>query len=496
MSDDRYYFNGIDAETGNYLAPPLTEAEIAALVRGTPIDTRKTGLLRRLWETISTGHYALPLDRRPEHINEVGWAVVLHRDEDPGVKTALEPLISHRAKQVGNDKLARVLEYRGDEDVAGWLNRHGTSLGDEDPTKVPFYVLLIGGPERIPFDFQQILDLGYAVGRLHFDDPDAYGRYAQSVVAYEEGQGGGRTKEAVFFATRHEFDPATRMSADLMVTPLADGDTAAEPPAPPVAERWGYETRKLWGPEATKAALLDTLAGRDAKRRPTFLFSASHGLGYRFDSATYKPETQRANQGALITQDWPGFGDFRPEHCVAAADIADDFDVHGLIGFLFACYSAGTPSHDRFMHKKNQTPAQIASTPFTAALPQALLGHPNGSALACIGHVERAWGASVLPGRSQQAQLLAFRNAVGRILIGHPIGLALQNFNDRNAQYSARLAELLEDAGFGSVSESALASAWLLRNDAQGYVLLGDPAVRLRPITPELENTGASPNGA
>jgi len=68
-------------------------------------------------------------------------------------------------------------------------------------------------------------------------------------------------------------------------------------------------------------------------------------------------------------------------------------------------------------------------------------------------------------------------------------------FNDRNAQYSGRLAELLEDAGFGSVSESALASAWLLRNDAQGYVLLGDPAVRLRPITPEPGTMGASRDG-
>jgi hypothetical protein len=226
--------------------------------------------------------------------------------------------------------------------------------------------------------------------------------------------------------------------------------------------------------------LLDAFAGKDAGGRPGFLFTASHGLGVRFDSSAEKAETQRATQGALITQDWPGSGAVAVGQRIAATDIGDDLQVHGLIAFLFACYSAGTPSHDRFLHKRDQAPLRIAGAPLTAALPQALLGHCNGGALACIGHVERAWGGSILPGRARQAQLLAFRNAIGRILIGHPVGLALQNFNDRYAQYSSALADLLEEASFGSVSESALASAWLLRNDAQGYVLLGDPAVRLR----------------
>ena len=158
-----------------------------------------------------------------------------------------------------------------------------------------------------------------------------------------------------------------------------------------------------------------------------------------------------------------------------------DARVHGLIAFLFACYGAGTPLTDRFVHRAGQAPPVIANEPFIAALPKALLAHQGGGALACIGHVERAWGFSIQPPNVVSPQLQPFQNAIGRILIGQPVGHALKDFNERYASLSTRLAGKLEKLSAGLPNDDpALATDWLERNDAQGYAVIGDPAVRLR----------------
>jgi hypothetical protein len=189
---------------------------------------------------------------------------------------------------------------------------------------------------------------------------------------------------------------------------------------------------------------------------------------------------QTAAQGALLCQDWPGFGAVTPDHYFAARDLPSAARVHGMITFHFACYGMGTPSHDRFIHEPGSPPPEIAPKPFIAALPKTLLTHPNGGALASIGHVERAWGCSIVTPKAG-SQLLPFENAIGHILKGEPVGLAMKTFFERYASLSVSLSSLLEDVGFGvAVPDDELTSAWISRNDAEGYLILGDPAVRLR----------------
>ena len=109
-----------------------------------------------------------------------------------------------------------------------------------------------------------------------------------------------------------------------------------------------------------------------------------------------------------------------------------------------------------------------------------MLSHTNGGALGVFGHVERAWPDSIVT-TGAGAQLLPFVNALSYILIGNPLGFALKDFNERYMGQSTYLASLLEKKEYGlPVSDADLVSAWMSRNDAEAYILFGDPAVRLR----------------
>jgi hypothetical protein len=114
-------------------------------------------------------------------------------------------------------------------------------------------------------------------------------------------------------------------------------------------------------------------------------------------------------------------------------------------------------------------------------LPQKLLAHPRGGALGCIAHVDRAWNHSIVQAGAGP-QLIPFENAIGRMLAGQPLGLALKDFNERFAALSVSLAgmiEQIEDDG-AIIPDVQLSTAWIQRNDAEGYALFGDPAARLR----------------
>ena len=260
VTDDVIYFNGVDATTGDPLFPPISEGDLAALIRGEPVDLERVSAAEKLLQLKSSGSFGLTEGESPTDLTQAGWGVVFHKDEDVGVKQQLMRLYDHRCKQVGDSRRVKVLEYAGEADYISWLQKYQVAPGSVKPWRVPFYLLLVGGPERIPFSFVQMLNVEYSVGLLHFDAVDKYRQYVDSVIAYETGDVAPRAKEAVFFRTNK--DRATALSALHLVGPLADGvpETDLDPAQPPVAEVKGFATRRIWDDQATAEGLAQVFA--------------------------------------------------------------------------------------------------------------------------------------------------------------------------------------------------------------------------------------------
>ncbi len=477
--DDLIAFNGIDATTGDYLIKPMTDSDASRIAIDHPQDKNLVNAINAAKRQTEVEHLGAAFDIDLDDVTQAGWAIVFHKDEDQAVKDAFAPLIEHRRKQIGDDNVVKVLEYRDGEQVIAWLARHKIKFGLVEPEKVPYYILLVGSPSRIPFVFGQALDVVYAVGRLHFDKVDQYQRYVESVLEYDKATKVPNGKEIVFWGPRNKNDKPTKLSSENLIKPLAlgaEGEKSVIERASKAA-KVAY-TAKLFEPEnSTKANLLSVFRPDAGKSGPCLLFTASHGIGWPNGH-----ENQAGAQGALLCQDFPGrgLGPLKPDHYFAAADLPKDARVHGLVCFHFACFSAGTPEADRFSYEPGTPPQALAPNPFFSALPQALLSHPNGGALGVIGHVERAWQNSIITAGAG-TQLLPFENAIGFITKGLPLGWALKEFNDVFAASSVSLTNKIREKDGGvEISDREIAGLWLERNDAEGYVLMGDPAVCLR----------------
>jgi hypothetical protein len=184
---------------------------------------------------------------------------------------------------------------------------------------------------------------------------------------------------------------------------------------------------------------------------------------------------QSETQGALVCQEWPGYGSIEAANWFAAGDVPESALLAGVIHFCFACYSAGCPRNDNFA--RTQAGArQIAEHAMIARLPQAMLAHTGGGALASLGHIDRAWAYTFMSNRGK-GQVQGIRDVLAGILSGNRIGHATDQFNVR---WAALSADLTESLGASNVPNAVLANRWVARDDARNYIILGDPAVRLR----------------
>ncbi|MEM9599372.1 MAG: hypothetical protein AAGD06_34220, partial [Acidobacteriota bacterium] len=415
-------------------------------------------------------HRGLPSDVDPHNLGETGWGIVCSAEEEQrGVLWRLDELLRFRGDEAGDRYRLQIygeasrglgsdFVYRTLEEAPGII----------DPDKFPYYILIVGSPEQIPFSVQYALSVNHVVGRLYFEDPEDYGHYARAVVSAER-DGIPRQRRMGLFAVEKKDDALRQLSSHL-VAPLVKT----------IPEKTGWDLDQRRGDLGTADELRSLIVG-DRGAAPAVLIAAAHGVAKRFGSAD-----QQARQGALSCLD----------RALTEADFRrlkpQEVPLHGLVATLVACFGAGVPQFGDYPHERpyedgdgegrkidvlaTELEAQ-ARAPFLARLPQRLL---SLGALAVLGHVGQGWTHSFLwfhRGRMMEGWR-SFVDAQVRLLKGFRIGHAMLPLFQRAAQIGGHLTPMLEAVRNGlAVDPVELGRHWTGYADARGYVLLGDPAV-------------------
>lgn len=455
------YLNGLDATTGLPLVDPVPYAKLIRRV----LDIYAPEQRREEQETYRAERFAPFGEHKLDEPAHVGWGLLVHADEADARKEQLAALIAHRD--------GHILLYRG-ESVRLWKEEnHADAI---NPNRFPHYVLIAGSPAKVPYELQFSLAVLHAVGRIDFDDPADYARYAQAVVDQETGQAPRPGKQVVFFAPRHTGDYPTEQSSQHLTRPLL------EQLPPSVSADVVFDS--LMGEDATKANLLAALAADESGRTPALLFSAGHGAAFDTDHPG-----QRTLQGSIVCQDYETPLTSEQRHgFISGYDVAEGFSLPGGIHFLFACYGAGTRARSDFIRYvptrrgRQGLEAKQGKKDFVAQLPKTLLANPKGGALAVVGHVDPAWVHAFTSPLTGERRIEPFGFTLARLLRGKPVGFALMTFNQKYSDLSTDLLNLIEAREkTGRVPDPAnFSDLWVCRSDAQNYVIIGDPAVRLR----------------
>jgi hypothetical protein len=456
LSEQMLHINGVSASTGKPLVDSISYESLAnhliQIVDPKELEKENEPYVQ-LKARLRFGQFEY------DNPQNVGWTLLTHKDEKEDMEDYLSVLLDHRdAKET--------LTYNG-ENLSNWMLINKALV--TNPQLCPYYILIAGSPEKIPFNLQFLLDIPQAVGRIHFDNPNDYRQYAANIVEQEKYGRNLPEKKAVFFAPDH--DPATNEIHTKLVKPLVEGLPGA------MKEKIPFDD--YLAVEATKDSIVKAL-----QTRPALLFTARNGVGVPKTS-----KDQKSLQGAIRCQD----GDFplsknRRVGFLTGYDVPEGFSLPQGIMFAYACYGAGTRKKSDFNpyipddKKSEEFLLCEGKEDFIGFLPKALLSDPAGGALAVVSHVDPAWGVSFKDPVTEVSRPRIFGYAVRELLEGKPVGYAMTNFNMRYSNYNSLIVNMLEPEvrKKTKLDPFRLSGLWVCRNDAQNYCIIGDPAVSLR----------------
>lgn len=453
----------------------------------------------------------LDFSGEPNDLTLQRWALIAEEGpEGDHLLDLVKPLRKTREEEQG----AEVKEYRvprGMDTTASiaWMKNvfRDESVDLED---LPRYLMILGDLDRVSLELQQAFGGGMLVGRLACPNDEGYDAYVNKVLRWEREPSAEEKARALFFTAR-DGTAATTIGYRALVSPsmqrCAEKQKKGTFPAREVQEI-AYES-------ASQAK--DEFFTQLAAREPSMLFTMSHGLGTPRKGWTSVDE-QRAIQGAMSL----GSG-LR----ITAEEVVGKPFLPGGIWFFLACYGGGTPAASAYYHwlsklrdaggfggRVDSVLAGLpkpGEAPFIAALPQAAIANPDGP-LAIMAHLDLAWTYSFQDlGAGGQDRPSRYEGIFRSLVNGRRAGLAHNELLAHLFDTSEVLAKMLNDetarelAGKPMAPDAAReankANLWMLRQDLAGYILLGDPAVRLplarraaapKTTTPEVRSAAAA----
>jgi hypothetical protein len=467
----KFYLPLLNYPSGKPLLAPIeAEAFTDLLMRG---FARDFSGMKELVVTTSRGaafrgEIERAIDDRGDPVR-AGWTYVIHADDPQrhDLIDAMEPLARERGMAKPREPL--LFDGRAAAEWNDWLEEEYATLAGKSR---PYYFLLVGSPEWLPFELQSYLDVTAAVGRIEFDEVADYESYVKKACRRAAPQVDLSARKAVFFATDGGPSDPTYYSREYLAKPLAMH----------ARDRLGVDTQTLFGSDASRRNLTAALRNENA----AVVCTASHGFG-AFGS---EDSVQRAINGAIQCEA-EGAVNSADDILFGARDVSrDEPCLENGVLFQFACFGYGTPAESNFAHWFLEVLSQHGARDFVAALPKRLAAHPRGP-IAFIGHLDLAFLQGFTDADAPDlvepwhARIDPFADALGKLLAGQPVGLALEYMNTRAANLSSVIVNRYDRMKRGKTKDTPefrmnLASTFVQLNDARNYMLFGDPAARLR----------------
>ena len=409
-----------------------------------------------------------PLDYRKWDDERVGWGVVAatpkgRNDQELADNADLPESVRDLIAKRGN---APVFRYRhGWEREFRYLTNFRTNAdfeiagGSFGVKGLPRYLMILGGPDEVPWRVQFQLNARRYVGRVPLTGADL-DNYIQHLTC-NWCESDMQLDRPVVWSTDHGYPDITQLMTELIAKPVYKKYAANS--------KIGTKAMLLNSTSATRAGLTEALK----TNRPGLIVSTSHGM----IGPLGQPQQLAAQLGALVDQNRQVLDSFQ---------LLQSWQPNGAIWYAHACCSAGTNGAGRLTDlAKSDTSlsdtlnALAKVVPTMAPLPVRLLAAKE-PARAFIGHVEPTFDITLRDGKTGELFTDSILDSLYQLLLQEsPAGFAMHYLIEPLAGvYSS----YMNTKGDFKATESEYADLlnYSLRGfDLEGTVLFGDPTVGL-----------------